>query len=506
LIPVLSSSQIRAADQHTIRTEPIASIDLMERASMAFVRVLMEHFDSYHRVFIVAGTGNNGGDGLAAARLLESKGYSVSVFAVGQLDKASPDFLTNYQRIEGNVTWLSDPQHLPITHGKDIVIDALFGSGLTRPLGGLYQVIVDAINRMPGIKVALDISSGLKADALPDPTDTIFRADYTISFQTPKLVFFQPSLSEYVGQFIIADIGLDLSIFSEKDYNAQYTTKEDVAYLLHPRGRFTHKGDYGRLHLIGGSKGKIGSIALSSMAAMKSGAGLLFTTVPECGSMAIHQLVPEAMIEFGEGTDHLRQFPSVNNASVIGIGPGLGLESDTIKAFDRLLESISPRQQLVVDADGINILSESPSLFEKLPTETILTPHPGEFERLIGEWEDDLCKLEKLRELCQKYKIHIVLKGAYSAVCDSAGRIYFNATGNPGMATAGSGDVLLGVISGLLSSGISPIGALKLGVYVHGLAGDLAARELGERSLMASDIVRFLPEAYVQIDKSRKIK
>ena len=506
MIPILSAEQTRAADQYTIKNEPIASIDLMERASMAFAREFMKRFDSNHRVFVMAGIGNNGGDGLAISRLLESKGYSVQVYAIGELEKASPDFLVNYQRLGMDVIWLTDAQSIPITHSQDILIDALFGSGLTRPLKGLYQQVVESLNRMPCIKVSVDIASGLMADKLPEEGDMIFQPDLTFTFQCPKLTFFQPSTANYVGEFKVLDIGLDLSYLSGEESERQLTTFDDLGLLSAPRHRFSNKGDYGRLQLIGGSKGKIGSICLSSLAAMRSGAGLLFSTVPECGIDIIQQSVPEAMVHPGLGNEFLTKINVIEGAGVIGIGPGLGTSHDTMTAFDKLLDLIKPDQKLVLDADAINILAQKLDWLSRLPEDSILTPHPGEFARLVGEWRDDFEKLSKLREFCTEHRVHVVLKGAYSAVCDKSGRIAFNPTGNAGMATAGSGDVLLGIIAGLLSTtGLSPLDALKAGVYVHGLAGDIAAQRQGERSLIASDIIEALPEAFQKISKQRKI-
>jgi hydroxyethylthiazole kinase-like uncharacterized protein yjeF len=502
LIPILSASQVREADRYTIENEPIASIELMERASAAFVKELTKRLDASHRIIVVVGTGNNGGDGLAIARLLDAKGYRVSAFAVGQLEKSSPDFKSNYELIKDKIAWVEDAMDLPDTHNRDIIVDALFGSGLSRSLGGLYGEVVEVLNKKLGIKVSVDIASGLMVDNVPSEGDIIFEPDLTITFQCPKLTFVLPYTAPYVGEFVVVDIGLDLSIFSRETYKFQMTTADDLVFLNEGRNKYAHKGDFGRLQLIGGSEGKFGSIALSSQAAMRSGTGLLYVTVPQSGASIIHQLCPEAMVHKGDGEDVLSDFRLMQEATVIGIGPGLGTSYDAITALDMMLSMIEPHQKLVLDADVLNILAKNPDWLDRLPKETILTPHPGEFRRLVGDWNNDVDKLERLSVFCERYSLNVVVKGAYSAVCDATGNISFNPTGNPGMASAGSGDVLLGIVAGLLATGILPRDALKVGVYVHGLSGDLGAKQVGQRSLIASDIITNLPNAFTQIKKT----
>ena len=506
MIPVLKAEQIREADHFTIKNEPISSIDLMERASTAFANRLKSLFGPGFHLYVFVGTGNNGGDGLAIARILEAADYQVSIYAVGQIEKASADFLINYQRLEGRVLWINDSLHLPITQPNDIIIDAIFGSGLTRPLIGIYQELVKELNKRSGIKVSVDIASGLMADYVPNASETIFEPDYTFTFQCPKWIFLQPSSSSFVGDLHILDIGLDLSCFEKDDYESSILTLADIDFVTYSRKKYSHKGDFGRLQLIGGSLGKMGSICLSSLAALRSGVGLLFSTVPKCGIEIVQQSIPEAMVKLGEGTDFISEIELVENVNVVGIGPGLGLTKETISAFDDLLDKIQRRQQLVIDADAINILALHPDWLDRLPPETILTPHPGEFVRLVGNWSDDRDKINRLKGLCQTYKLNVVLKGAYSVICDKNGSIFYNSTGNPGMATAGSGDVLLGIISGLMATGLSPINSLKAGVYLHGMAGDIAAMRLGERSLIASDLIQSLPQAFNNINEQRKSK
>jgi hydroxyethylthiazole kinase-like uncharacterized protein yjeF len=500
MIPILSAQQTHEADQFTIAHEPIASIDLMERASSAFVEQLLKVLDIKGTVHVFCGTGNNGGDGLAVSRLLSEKGLVVVTYALGDLERSSADFQVNYQRLAGKATWIKAVEQIEEINDDDVVIDALFGSGLTRPIEGLKKVLIHQLNITTAKKVALDIASGLYADTLPAHEDTIFHPDITITFQTPSWTFFQPSMSDFVGQFYVVDIGLDLTIFEKEDIKYYQTTIKDLAALSKEREKYSHKGDFGRLLIISGSQGKMGAAVMATKAALRSGAGLVYAMVPDCGVDILQNQVCEAMVLPTEGLHQIEKIEVPDGIDVLAIGPGLGMGRLTMEALDQLLSSLSPDQKLILDADAINILSKNREWLSRLPEETILTPHPGEFSRLVGGWSDDMDKTHKLREFCSRYRINMVVKGAFSAVCDSGGMIHYNSTGNPGMATGGSGDVLTGIIAGLMSSGIGPFAALKAGVYVHGKSGDLAAAELGERSLIAGDLIDYLPMAFRNVN------
>lgn len=487
---VLSSSQIRTADQHTIKNEPISSIDLMERASNAFVSKFLLLCPARQPVHIFCGTGNNGGDGLAVGRLLTSEGWTVSMYVLGEPESGSPDFRENLKRIE-NPKRIASRSDFPTVDSASVIIDALFGSGLSRPIDGLVAEMVQYLNSREAKRISIDIASGLYADqALPKDAE-VFRPDHTISFQSPKLVFFQPDSYPFVGEWEVVDIGLDYGFLDGLKTSSFFTQCPEMAELVPFRSTYSHKGKNGRLLLIAGSKGKMGAAALSARAALRSGVGLITLHVPACGTQIIQTLVPEAMVIEDQADEYIANLD--NTESTVGVGPGLGTHEATEEALGKFLKSHN--DPIVLDADALNILARSPELIQDLPPQSILTPHPGEFKRLVGDWSNDFEKLDLLRSFCQKHQVNMVLKGAYSAVCNTDGDVHFNSTGNPGMATAGSGDVLTGIVSSFLAQGLKPFDALRLGVFVHGLSGDLAVQEVDEISLIASDIISNISNA-----------
>lgn len=490
MISVLTSSQVRAADQYTIENEPIESIDLMERASQAFVTKFLGLHPEKQTVRIFCGTGNNGGDGLAIGRLLKSQDWTVHIYVIGDVDRGSSDFKINLERTAdySEITAIED---FPKCGNHDVLIDGLFGSGLTREVVGLHADLIHYLNQQKGQRVAIDIASGLFSDSHSNVESEIFEADYTLSFQVPKLAFFQAECHPYVGEFRILDIGLNHSFLKDQKTNYYFSEPEDMKPLLPHRDKFTHKNRVGRLLIVAGSKGKMGASVLCTRAAFKSGVGLVNVCTPKCGTQVLQMSVPEAMVIEDEGEEFIQSIPMVDDT--IAVGPGLGTDPRTASALDSLITKAE--QPMVVDADAINILSSNKELLYLLPKGSILTPHPGEFMRLVGSWSDDFEKLELLRSFCQKYELNVVLKGAHSAVCNKEGYIYFNPSGNPSLATAGSGDVLTGIIGSLLSQGLDPFDALRLGVYLHGSAGDYAVRELAIEWIQASDIIDHISDA-----------
>ena len=498
MIPILSSEQIRECDKYTIEETGISSLELMERASISFTNKFRQLFEDNFRVVIVTGVGNNGGDGLAIARLLKAKHYKVKVYSIGKGEKSSPDFKANQERFPDKINWIEDKTHFPKLDHRDIVVDSIFGSGLSRPIEGLYADLISFLNDSVSKIVSVDIASGLRSNE--SSSGAIIEPMATLTFQMPKLAFFQPELGKYVGDLHVIPIGLDKYFVESQKTKNYFLEKSDIADLLKPRDKYSHKADFGRARLIAGSHGKLGAAVLAAKAILRSGAGLLHTLIPESGMTMMLQSVPETMIIPSDSKNMITEIPTASQTiQCTGIGPGLGTHEETVSAFKTFLEKLDKHEKLVIDADGINMLAQNPSLLDLLPQDAILTPHPGEFRRLVGDWSDDFDKIEKLRELCTSRKLNMVLKGANSAVCDSEGNVVFNDSGNPGMATAGSGDVLLGVITGLVSQGMEPSEALLTGVFVHGMAGDLAANEFGERSMIASDIIDQLPMAFMKI-------
>lgn len=499
---ILSVSQIRELDAWTINHEPIAGIDLMERACKAFVSWFTPSFHTSSRIAVICGTGNNGGDGAGIARLLEAWGYTPHVY-IARGRKESPDFKINLGRL---------PSSLPVseitgTEGIefdqfDVIIDALFGSGLTRPAEGVEEAIIGAINRSEALVIAVDIPSGLMADT--PSSGPVVQADHTVSFQLPKLSFMLPSSGPFVGEWHIVDIGLDKQFIRDAPCSHFYITRSFVASRIRPRQKFAHKGSFGHALIVAGSYGKMGAAVLCARAALRTGAGLLSVYGPSSGNIILQTSVPEAMFLADAGDQHLTTGlnDDLSRYSVIAAGPGLGTQTATIQVFKELLKSSD--KPMVVDADALNMLALNPDLLELLPKRSILTPHPKEFERLAGSWQHDFERLEKQRKIAKDTGCVWVVKGAHTSIADPDGNIYFNATGNPGMATGGSGDVLTGITAALLSQGYTSLDAAIVGVYVHGLAGDLAYYERGSHALIASDIVEFIPAAFRKLYRSGK--
>lgn len=494
---ILTSAQIKDLDRHTIANEPISSIDLMERACMAFVNTFVKRFGTSEKIAVICGTGNNGGDGCGVARMLAAKNYDVAVWVVRAASDGrqgampeSADFKANLARLPMPFHELTDPATTKFGE-RDVIIDAIFGSGLSRPASGVFAETIKAINAADCKRVSIDLPSGLFADS--SSSGEIVQADFTISFQLPKLAFMFPSNARYVGQWEVVDIGLSDQFINEAPSTYFYTDSDWAKSKLRARSKFSHKGDFGHAIIIAGSKGKMGACVLASRAALRTGAGLLTTHVPGCGYEIMQSSVPEAMVSVDPEMDLITVAQDVTKYRAVGIGPGLGTDKRTAAAFSSMVDFGKP---MVIDADALNILSAHPDVIKRLPSGCILTPHPGEFERLVGKWSNDFERLELQKQLANKINGVVILKGAHTSVASSSGDVFFNGTGNPGMATGGSGDVLTGVLTALVVQGYSPIDAAIVGVFSHGRAGDLAASEKGGFSLIASDIVEKLPASF----------
>lgn len=493
---IFNTRQIRDLDASTIAQEPIASIDLMERAAMTFVEWFVALFpDSSQRVAIYCGPGNNGGDGLAVARLLHQRFYVVQVVYCAIGNGTSPDFRKNWERLprwnELVVQELKEGAPFPVIDPSAVLIDAIFGSGLNRPLTGYWGELLQFLNQHSGPKVAIDVPSGLFADA---PTTGIsFEADYTLGFELPKLAYFFAENERRIGQWQIRSIGLD-PVFIQDEKTANYYVDASTAKaLLKKRSKHAHKGTFGHALLISGSFGMMGAAQLSAKACLRSGVGLLSIHSPKCGYPILQISIPEAMVSVDHHEFQWSEAPQLDKYAAIGVGPGLSSKTTVISALDQFLDRCTA--PLVLDADALNIIAAQ-GWQKRIPVDAILTPHPKEFERLFGASANEFERLELLREQAQSLQIHILLKGAYSCFADPMGHCYFNSTGNPGMATGGSGDVLTGILTGLLAQGYTPLQAGLLGMYVHGLAGDIAAEQLGQEALIASDIIDNLGKAF----------
>ncbi|MFY0652367.1 MAG: NAD(P)H-hydrate dehydratase [Cyclobacteriaceae bacterium] len=495
LTKILSAEQIRRADQFTIENQPIASIDLMEKASKAFVSWFLKKFGIAKHAKVFAGTGNNGGDGLAISRLLIEHGCSVHTYFIGNVDKSSPDFKINYYRlieIERPVALIKQID-LPELHSEDIIIDGLFGSGLSREVGGLYAELINHVNDSTVREViAIDIASGLFCDQ-NTPGGAVLKCSRTVSFQVPKLGFYLPQNYDYVGELSVVDIGLEQEFLSKVTSNSFLVTEEFVKTIYKKRLKYAHKGSMGRNLIVSGSKGKMGAAVLATKACLRSGAGLVTTFIPNCGYNILQTAVPEAMTITDESEDLITNVPSTEGYDILGIGPGLGQADETAFVLKSLLEE--SKSPMILDADALNIISTY-GLIDIIPQGSILTPHPGEFRRLVGDWGNDFERLELQRAFSQEHQVIIILKGAHSSITDQQGNVYFNTTGNPGMATGGSGDVLTGIATSLVGQGYISIEAAILGAHIHGLAGNLFANRYSEEGLIAGDLIEYLPEAF----------
>ncbi|UHG89132.1 NAD(P)H-hydrate dehydratase [Spirosoma oryzicola] len=492
---ILNADQIRALDKSTIQNEPIAPINLMERAALAFVDWFVDRFPNTTSTKIFCGLGNNGGDGLAIARLLLERDYPIDVYVVRYAPRESDDFMHNHRRLKlviERIHYVELTEDIPAIRHNEVVIDAILGSGLSRPAEGIIKDTIGAINRAPATVVSVDIASGLYTDQPNSLADAIIEPDYTITFQLPKLAFVMPKNGRYVGEWHLVDIRLHKRYIDHAPTPYYYTQPKDARLLLHKRERFSNKGSFGHALLLAGSYGKIGAAVLSARACLRSGVGLLTVHAPSCGYTTLQTAVPEAMCRPDSNERMLTGHSEVDTPppadySTVGIGPGIGKAPETLAMLRDLLPTLT--KPMVVDADALNLLSENRELLDKLPKYSILTPHPKEFERLTQTWKDDYQKLELLRNFAKKYKVVVVLKGAYSAVATPDGDIHFNSTGNPGLSTGGTGDVLTGVLTALLAQGYDPIEAAVLGVFFHGLAGDRAAEQRGPIGMTASDVV-----------------
>lgn len=486
---ILSSKQMHEADAYTIEHEPVSSIDLMERAATRFFEYISKTYPNKTEFCVFCGKGNNGGDGLAIARMLASQGKGVTVYIVNYTDSASDDFLTNYERLlemqseHCKIIELAEFQNITISQ-ETIIIDGIFGSGLNRPITGFTADYISFINTLPNPKIAIDIPSGLFADEPTPAGAVVFCANDTITFQSPKLQFLFAENQRFVGKLTIADIQLK-NPFHETETPFEFVTRTGIN--IQPRNQFAHKGTFGHALLVSGSFGKIGAAELASKACLRTGCGLLTTHCPSCGYEIMQIAVPEAMISVDENEKLLSTIPDSSPYSAVGIGPGIGTNEITVNALRTFLQT-NPKP-LVLDADALNCIAQNPDMWQFVPQHTIITPHPGEFDRLTHKHTTCYERFETQRTFAKEHSCIVVLKGHYTSIATPDGTVYFNSTGNPGMATAGSGDVLTGMILSLLAQQYSPIEAAKIGVFLHGMAGDCAAEKIGEISLIASNII-----------------
>ncbi|ARN76831.1 carbohydrate kinase [Nonlabens spongiae] len=505
---ILSAQQLAEADKSTIEKQQITSIDLMERVATLVVERLHARLNGAPvPIKIFCGIGNNGGDGLAIARLMIQHGYHVTTYVTNCSKKRSKDFLVNYDRIK-DVTkdWpilLSCKEDFPEITPKDIVIDAVFGTGLNRPVTGWMADLFNYINSVSAFTVAIDMPSGLYANEPHDKQDAIVKADHTFTFQTPKLSFFLPETGNQVGTFEVLNIGLDPEYLMQAQPLAQLIAREAAQNMYRQRDKFVHKGNLGHVLCMGGSHGMMGSISLTAGAAINAGAGKVSAYIPSHGNTIVQTLCPEVMTLSSKGEQFITDFEHVLKDYVLCVGPGMGQEEESYSAFAKAVHQQS--SPMIIDADAINLLASNHDLLEKLPKNSILTPHDGELKRLIGDWKNDYERLEKAKEFSAKHDLILVLKGAYT-ITVAENHLYVNDSGNPGMATAGSGDVLAGVIASFVAQGYDPLIATVFGVHMHGASGDLAAQTYAHEGLKASIISNFIGPAILNLFRNPENK
>ena len=499
---IFTSQQIHELDEYTIEHEPIKSIDLMERAARALTLAISERWTRQVPVVVFAGPGNNGGDALAVARMLSEQGYEVKTYLFNISGHLSADCAENKRRLtekkNRQLTEVTSEFDPPQLEAGMLVVDGLFGSGLNKPLAGGFASLVKYINASQAEVVSIDVPSGLMTeDNSYNVRANIIRATLTLTLQQRKLSFLFGENQQFIGQLRVLDIRLSKEGIGKTD--AQYTMLEEneVRGMLKPRSPFAHKGSMGQAFIIAGSYGMAGAAVLATKACLRAGAGKVTVHTPKRNVSILQNCVPEAVLQIDREETTFTETVSTEQFQAMAIGPGLGTTDQTAVALiAQLRRTTCP---IVADADALNILANRRAWLQQLPKGIILTPHPKELERLEGQCIDSYERLTKARNLAEHLEGYVLLKGHYSALCLPDGRVVFNPTGNAGMATAGSGDVLTGIICGLLARGYSQQEACSIGMYLHGLAGDLAAQELGEESLIASDLIRYLPKAFLRL-------
>ncbi|KMQ70543.1 bifunctional ADP-dependent NAD(P)H-hydrate dehydratase/NAD(P)H-hydrate epimerase [Chryseobacterium koreense] len=496
---IFSAEQIRKCDSFTIENEQVSSIDLMERAAESCVNSILQKTEDGAVFLIFCGNGNNGGDGFAIARMLYQSGFDVNVFINKDQAEYSTDAKINFNKVKGisgigifDFDEIGDFQ----IDGNAVIIDALFGTGLNRSLDGKSAKIIQFLNELSFPKFAIDIPSGLFADRISEDNPVIFKADETLSFQFWKRTFLHPETGIFCGKINILDIGLSKD-FIEREPSKYFVIDENlVKEIFTPRNDFSHKGSFGKTTIMAGSYGKMGAAVLATKSALKSGSGLTFTLAPNCGYEILQTTCPEAMFLYG-GEDYISNFSAEEDAA-IGIGPGLGTDPETETAFLTFLKNY--QKPLLLDADALNIIAKNPENLNLIPKKSIITPHPKEFARLFGETKNSLERLELAKRKSAELGIYMVLKDHHTQIITPENDVFYNITGNSGMAKGGSGDVLLGIITSLLAQNYSPKNAAIFGVWLHGKAGDLAAEKYSKQAMLPSDLMEELGNVFKTLD------
>ncbi|MCC6721202.1 MAG: NAD(P)H-hydrate dehydratase [Bacteroidia bacterium] len=490
MLPVYTSEKIKEWDKYTIENEPISSVDLMERAANACTEWIINHISPEYKIIIICGDGNNGGDGLAIGRLLLHYKYIIEIL-ISNSEKRSSDNYTNLKRIENynpSLIKVINEESFFKFNQNSVIIDCIFGVGFKPPVDNFWKGVINSINDTGCKIISIDLPSGLPAEPENENEQNIVKAWHTLTFQVPKISLLMPGWGDFTENFTVININLNSDFILQNPTKLNYFTIEDAKKIFIRRNRFSHKGNYGHALLIAGNEGKCGAAIMSSRACIKSGAGLVSCFSNNCCDASIVNSSPEVMTE--------KEIFDFDKYSAIGLGCGIGTDKNAVELVEKIIKSA--KIPLVIDADAIKIVFENN--FIKHTSNVIITPHPKEFDNIAGQFENSYERFKKASQLAIEMKIIIVLKGANTAIFLPEGSVYFNSTGNPGMATAGSGDVLTGVITSFVSQGYSLTNAAMLGVFIHGMSGDMAAGYNSITGLSATDIIDFLNPVFKELE------
>ncbi|MFP3593792.1 NAD(P)H-hydrate dehydratase [Chryseobacterium sp. SIMBA_038] len=501
---IFTAEQIRKCDEFTISDEPVSSIQLMERAAQSCVDWIYENCKNHRNFTIFCGSGNNGGDGFAIAKMLYLKGFDVDVF-VDPKAKYSNDANVNFKELKEVsgvlIKSFKDVESYRFD-SRTVIIDALFGTGLSRELEGDYKQLVNDLNSKNNVRISIDVPSGLFTDVISDENSTIFKADYTLSFQFWKKSFLHPETGKYTGKVVILDINLSEEYISNTSTPDFVIDDKIVESIFKPRNEFSHKGTYGKVTIAAGSYGKVGAAILATKSALKTGTGLTFTLAPKCGYEILQTSCPEAMFIQG-GENYIDQF-DIDETSVCGIGPGLGTDSETEKSLLKFLKQYP--KSLLLDADALNIISKDEKNLKLIPKKSIITPHPKEFERLFGATKNSFERVELARKKANELQIYIVLKDHHTQIITPEGNVFYNIAGNSGLAKGGSGDILTGIITSFLAQGYSEENAAIFGVWFHGKAAEFASEKYSKESMLPTDVINEFGNVFEELNKNTSIK
>jgi len=490
---LFTAQQIKEIDRQTMLRQNISSEALMERAVTNLFFHLVNKVNKKYPTYIFCGKGNNGGDALVLARLLHEINLPVKCFSVEFTPKSSPDYTVNYRRLQElgvEIVPVKTREDLPDIPEKALIIDGIFGTGLSRPATGIAQAAIDHVNQSGSEIISIDVPSGLYVDKSNEKQDSMVQADKVLTFQFPKISFFYPENASYVKDFEVVDIGLEQSVIDAMPAR-HFLLTDKVLQMIKKRDKFSYKNTFGHAFIVGGSYGMTGAPVLSSQAAMRIGAGLVTNLLPRCGYTISQTAVPEVMTLTARKKKYIDEIQAPEKISATGIGMGLGQHPETQKALKKFLKSY--HKPLLLDADALNILAQHKDWWKHIPENSILTPHEGEFKRLVGGWKNDTEKWIKLKQFALDISAVIVLKGAYTLISDGE-FFYINPVANPALATAGSGDVLSGMITGLLAQGYQPLEAALLGVYMHSQTAEKYTAHHPDYTMMARDIIEMLSQ------------